>query len=247
MSVDDTRRYDDREVGLILKRVAELHEQQGSHSEPHSLSRREIEDVVAELGISPTLVDRAVAELGVADIRNRPVWWLGGKTELMFEQVVDGKVDDATVTRMIEVLRRYFADPGSLETDGATRLWTTNSQARHLHFTVVEHEDSTTVRLEERMPVDARTTVAGPTFMGGFAAFMGSLPLKVLLGKTAVLLSMGPLAATGAAAGWMVGRALWKRRSQRREDELRAAFTEILGHHRRRALPPAADSDGRPT
>ncbi len=225
----DDRRYDDREVGLILKRVAELHERQGEKSDARAMSKTEIEEVVAELGISKSLVSRAVSDIAIRDIRNRPVWWLGGKTDLMFEDVINGHVDDETLVQMIEVLRRHFGDPGDLQTDGATRIWsTTSNTTRRIHFTVVQHRDTTTLRLEERMPTDARTTVGLATFAVGFSAFLTIIPLKVLVLKTILLLSLGPLVATGTLLGWLLGRTLWSRRSQSRETQLHQAFEKIL-------------------
>lgn len=234
------RRYDDREVGQILKRVAELHERQGDKADARSMTRAELEQVVHELGISKALVARATRELAVQDVRNRPVWWLGGKTELMFEEVVDGHIDDATLTQMIEVLRRSLGDPGKLEQEIGARIWsTTASTSRRIYFTVVEHEDTTTLRLEERMSGDAGGLVVGTAFTGGFAGFMTVVPLKALVVKAVLLLMMGPLALSGALVGWFAGRAMWRRRSLGREEQLRRAFGEIvaLAGARSKTLP----------
>src|SRR5688572_28655311 len=151
--MSDERRFDEREVGSILKRVAELHESESDAADPRSMTRAEIEHVVTELGISKALVARAVSELSVKDVRNRPVWWLGGKTDVMFEQIVDGKIDEATLHRMYEVLRRYLGNPGETKNEGGATIWSTTAETgRRIHFSVVEHEDTTTLRLEERMP-----------------------------------------------------------------------------------------------
>jgi hypothetical protein len=39
----------------------------------------------------------------------------------MFEEVVDGHVDDATLAQMLEVLRRSFGDPGKLVHEAGAR------------------------------------------------------------------------------------------------------------------------------
>lgn len=232
------RRFDEREVGQILERVAKLHE----HGDGRALTKGEIEDVVAELGISRALVTRAVSELSVTDNRNRPVWWLGGKTELMFEDVVDGEIDEATLTSMLEVLRRSMGDPGEMRSEGGARIWsTTSATTRRIYFSVVQQGEATTLRLEERMPVDARVTNGGAAMAGGFASLGGIIALKALVAKSVLLLSIGPLGAAGVTAGWLVGRALWKRRSQDREGQLSGAFAEIMevARGQRRALPGA--------
>ena len=224
----DDRRYDDREVGLILKRVAELHEGAGEGADGRAMTRAEIEEVVTELGIPKALVARAVSEVSVQDVRNRPVWWLGGKTDVMFEETVDGAIDDATLTRMLEVLRRHLGDPGELTETGGARIWSTKNSARTIHFSVVQSGDRTTLRLEERMPVDASTTVGLATVGGGVTGFMGMVPLKALVLKSVLLLAMGPLVLSGALLGWLGGRMLWRRTSGGRDEALRRMFGEIV-------------------
>lgn len=224
------RRYDDREVGQILQRVAELHAREGEKTEARSLSRSEIEEVVHELGISKALVARATGELAVQDVRNQPVWWVGGKTDLMFEEVVDGRIDDATLAQMIEVLRRQLGDPGQLKQDAGARIWsTTTEQSRRIHLTVVEHEGRTTLRLEERM--DGSMTV-GVALLGGLAGFFtGLLALALLKGiliKALLILVWGALGSSGVIAGWLTGRVLWRRRSARNEAQLGRAFAAML-------------------
>ncbi|MCY1064532.1 hypothetical protein OV090_07155 [Nannocystis sp. RBIL2] len=221
------RRYDEREVGQILRRVAELHAREGEKTDARSMSRGEIEEVVQELGISKALVARATGELALQDVRNRPVWWAGGKIDLMFEDVVDGQVDDARLSQMIEVLRRSLGDPGQLKQEAGARIW--SATTRRIHLTVVEHEGRTTLRLEERM--DASVTL-GSAFLGGFAGFLAGLFAVVLLKgvviKALLLLLLGAFASTGAVAGWIGGRALWRRRSEGHEAQLRQAFAAIV-------------------
>jgi hypothetical protein len=223
------RRYDDREVGLILKRVAELHEREGGPADARAMTRGEIEEVVHELGIPKALVARAVSDVAVRDVRNRPVWWLGGKTDLMFEDVVPGRVSDANFAALVEIARRHFGDPGELRDEGGARIWSTsNTTSRRSHLTVVVGDESTRIRLEERMPMDARTTVGAGSFAGFFAGIMGVIPLKALVLKSTLMLAMGPLMAGGALVGWLGGRAVWGRNSRRRERQLQSLFTEIL-------------------
>ncbi|MEM7156887.1 MAG: hypothetical protein AAF799_28815 [Myxococcota bacterium] len=236
----DERRYDDREVGLILKRVAELHERAGDKTDARSMSEAEIEQVVTELGISKALVARAVSEVSVADQRTRPKWMLGGKTDLMFETSVDGRLDDAALTPIIEVLRRSLGDPGELKNEGTSRIWSTSkATTRRVHLSVVEHSGKTTVRLEERMPMDAKSTVGLGAFTGGMGGFSTVIPLKALLGKATMMLAWGPLIGVGVGLGWLVGRAIWKRRSDGRETQLSRAFGEIVAivGNERKALP----------
>ncbi|MBZ5712889.1 hypothetical protein [Nannocystis pusilla] len=224
----DDRRYDDREVGLILKRVAELQAHEGDRADARAMTRTEIEQVVGELGFSKALVARAASELSVQDLRNRPVWYLGGKTDLMFEEVVEGTIDEATLTRMLEALRRHLGEPGKLEREGGAQIWSTREGGRRIHFTVVPLEGRTTLRVEERMPFEARGTVGVGAFLGGFLGFMSMVPLKALIAKSLLMLLMGPLTLGGALLGWLLARATWKRIATAREEVLRRVFGEIV-------------------
>jgi hypothetical protein len=241
------RRYDDREVRLILARVAELHESEGDKADARAMTRAEIEHVVQDLGISKALVARATRELPARDVRNRPVWWVGGKTDLVFEEVVDGHLDDAALTPMLEVLRRTLGDPGKLERETGVRIWSPTIISQQVHFTVVEHAGRTTLRLEERMSAEATAIVGGSAFITGFLGFLMIVPLKALVIKAVLLLLMGPLALSGALVGWLAGRAIWRRRSDKREEQLRRAFAAItILAEDVKALPEGPQSDDDP-
>ena len=245
--MSDERRYDDREVGLILKRVAELHEREGGTADARAMTRGEIEEVVTELGISRALVARAAADLSLQDLRNQPSWKLGGKTDLMLEEVVAGTLDESMSTRIVEVLRRHLGDPGKLEREGGALIWSTSAQdGRQIHLTVVEHAGQTTLRLEQRMQTTAAAIVGLSAFAGGFLGFMLLVPLKVLLIKSLLLLLMGPLVIVGALLGWLAGRAMWKRSAHTHETVLRRVFSELVTvtHDQKpRALAPADPPD----
>ncbi len=245
--MSDERRYDDREVGLILKRVAELHEREGGTADARAMTRGEIEEVVTELGISRALVARAAADLSLQDLRNQPSWQLGGKTDLMLEELVPGTLDESTHTRIVEVLRRHLGDPGKLEREGGALIWSTSAQdGRQIHLTVVEHAGQTTLRLEQRMQTTAAAIVGLSAFAGGFLGFMLLVPLKVLLIKSLLLLLMGPLVIVGALLGWLAGRAMWKRSAHTHETVLRRVFSELVTvtHDQKpRALAPADPPD----
>ncbi|HWB75355.1 MAG TPA: hypothetical protein VG755_10370 [Nannocystaceae bacterium] len=244
LALAEDRRYDEREVGLILRRVAELHESEGENADARAMTRSEIEQVVQDLGISKALVARATSELAAHD-SSAPVWRLGGKTKVMFEDVVAGELDDAALTPMLEVLRRTLGEPGELKHEGGATIWSTTANGmQRVHFTVVPHAGRTTLRLEEDMSGEANVIVGLTAFFGGFLGFMMIVPLKALVVKALLLLMMGPLALSGALVGWLGGRAIWKRRSRTREQKLRRAFAAIMAlTEERKALPAARDDD----
>ncbi|TPV94065.1 MAG: hypothetical protein B7733_17185 [Myxococcales bacterium FL481] len=226
---DNGRLYREREVKEILKRAAELHHAHDSSDSSKAMTRREIEDVARELGIPAALVARATNELVTAERRRPSAWWLGGKTGLTFEYQVQGRLDDATFDRLVEALRRALHDAGTLTEQRSTRIWTTQRPIpRAITLTVFEDDEETTVRLDERMPIDARTTVGASSFAGFGSSIFSAIPLKVLLGKAAVLVALPGVMLGGAALGWAIGRQIWRRRSAAREDQLRTVFADLV-------------------
>ena len=225
----DDRRYDEREVGLILKRLAELQLTENARADARSMSRAEIEEVAADLGIDRRLVQRAVAEVALHERVGQTSWWLGGKTAIMFEESLGGAIDDDSVTRMIEVLRRNLGDPGTLDVSGTTRIWMSTDKApRRVHFSVVAHGNQTTLRLEERLADAGNMTVSLAALGGFFAGVMILIPLKALVAKGALLLAIGPILAGGSFLGWLTGRVVWKRFGRRYASDIGRMFSKIL-------------------
>lgn len=224
------RRYDDREVGQILHRAAELHE---SGDDPRALTRPEIEQVADELGIPKALVARATTELAAHDTTHPPAWHLGGKTDLTFEHTVAAHVDDDALVPMLEFLRRTTGDTGELRHDAGARIWSSSANSkRSVTLSVVEHAGRTTFRLDERMSSEANMLVGASTFAAGVIGFF------------TLVLVVGPLAFSAALLGWLAGRVMWKRRSTEREAQLRRAFAAIVAlAEQPESSPPAREEN----
>ena len=60
--MDDSRRFTDREVALILRKASEIEEKQGG-AEGGGLSLTDLREIAGEVGISREAMDRAVREL----------------------------------------------------------------------------------------------------------------------------------------------------------------------------------------
>lgn len=214
---------------MILERVAQLQERDGDVGDARGMTAAELEQVVGELGISKQLVKRAASEVAARNVGDGGGWLVAGKTDAVFEQTVHGSIDEAKLTQMLQVLRRRLGERGKLEVEGGARIWSTESgSSRKIDFTLVEHEGTTTLRLEDRMSVQAYSTVGVGAFAGWFFGILFVIPLKALLVKSALLLMILPSMFVGAVVGGLVGRALWKRHSTARQAELNEAFEEVL-------------------
>lgn len=231
------RRYDEKDVATILKRVAELHEREGERREGRGMSLSDLEQVADELGMSRALVARAAAEVDVAgDDAQR-----AGVPGAMLETVIEGELSTAAHDRMLEVVRRRVGDPGTLVTQGFAQIWSATAGMHRVHLTVTRDGGRTNIRLESRGGDEAVAMGAGGAVAGFLAGVFSLIPLKVLVAKPLMLLLIVPViaawVATGALVGWNVGR----RRRLTQSAALRSTFTEViaLANEARRELPPS--------
>lgn len=228
MGHEDTQ-FSDRQVALVVKRASELQSQSAD-----TVSLAQLHEIAAELDVPAHLVSRAVAELAVDDPPGRPVWWLGGKTRLRYEHVVPGRVDDAAYEKMLDVMRRCLGVPGRVEEIGSARIWSSDRDTtRRVHFTLTEnvskeHGTTTALRLEERMPMDARMTNGRGVATGFVSGSLGLAALSGLIGKAALMTAVGPVLGGFMVAGWIAGRQIWRANSRERERDLAEAFEALV-------------------
>ncbi|MEZ4381842.1 MAG: hypothetical protein R3A79_10850 [Nannocystaceae bacterium] len=222
MSEGNERRYDEREAAQILARVAELGERQRDDAAT-GLSRGELEEIAGEIGLNRALVARASAELAQPEAAG------GGPTRVRFEARVPAVRSPAFVAEACDLLRRAVGEPGTLSESGGATIWSAGgASGRTVHLTVRHVGDQTLIRLEEGLAEAARSHAMGGAAAGFMLAVLAMIPLKVLLGKPALLLLVAPLFVLGALSGWAAGRRRWRAVSAERRAELGDVFRDLL-------------------
>jgi len=115
--------YDEREIGAILKRSAEL-SKQAAPPNADGLTLQEIQTLAEEAGLDPALVSRAAAELAASSgvQANRD---LAGST-LSYSTDIDlgVEVDNDTWEMMLSAIRTHFDDPGTVQSREGILEWT---------------------------------------------------------------------------------------------------------------------------
>jgi hypothetical protein len=142
------RRFDDEQVSLILRRAAELQEEQGAGDRASSgMTLADLEEVAREAGLDPALVRRAAAEVGDGGGARTPALggspFLGAPTMLRAERIVDGELPTAEFEAVLDEIRREFNDVGIVSALGRTRT------GRQISVTVVARGGTTGIRIEE--------------------------------------------------------------------------------------------------
>ena len=232
-SLQPSRRFSEKEIGLILKRASELQVQEPTgtrEDEAGGLSLEELEQVAREAGIDPTYIRRAASDIATAGVAPESTPFLGAPVRLEFERTVDREVAASAYETLMEEIQQALG-PGVVNTLGRSFAWHSTNVQRQVAVTITPRQGRTRIRVEERLH-----NVAGGLFgvlMGG----VGGLGISIAIG----LLS-APLMAAAITAGMLVGsyglaRGLFRGTAIRRGRELRR-LADALAERVEEAIPP---------
>lgn len=247
------RRFDDREVGLIIRRAAELQRSELARTDPGGMSLAELEQVAREAGLDPALVRRAALEMDVAP-PSRASALAGAPTRIVLERVFEGELPERAYESLVTAIRRLTDDQGQVSTIGRTLSWSPSSfgaghhaTPRRLLVTVAVREGRTELRIEERFGQLAGGLfggLVGGLGGGGFGLALG-VGIGVLHSAAAATGIFGGmlLASYGAARGIFVLSVNRKRRQlEALRDRLSEQITQALDAQR----PPRLSATGVP-
>ena len=196
--------YGNPEIRKIFERAVELEER---HSiEQGKLSIGGIEQIAAQVGVSPAQVRQAAGELAplrpgeVAKAPASQSGVLGLPVQLKVDRIVEKEVPLSQYATMVEEIQRVVDTPGQAATVGRSLTWSTvglGNVVRYVQVTVTPQGGQTKIHLEEQVEVYGRRLMAGLAG-GGIGALSGlafslgigaaDSPLSVLL---ATIFAMG--------------------------------------------------------
>jgi hypothetical protein len=220
------RRYGDKEVGLILKRAAELQRQEpAAAAEGGGLSLAELEEIGAEAGIDPRLLRRAAEELeasGAAFAGEGAARALGAPIAIKYERVLSGEFPESEFERLVPEIQRAADGLGQAGVLGRTLTWqsTSRNNERTLHVSISSRDGKTRILIEERLG-----QMAGQLFGGLMGGLGGGMGLGVGLG-----VGIGALGSAVFAVAWPIGaitgsyllaRSIYRTSVRRRQRALR--------------------------
>lgn len=224
------RRYSDKEVGLILKRAAELQSTGPEETAAGSgLSLHELEEIAGEAGIDPRNLRRAAAELESGAYREGAWEWLtGGPVAIRLERTIPGELSESEFEGLIPEIQTAADGHGHASLVGRTLTWrsATSQGQRSTQVSIVCRDDRTRILIEERMG-----GLAGGLFGGIVGGVGGGLGLGVGLGVgidvlNSVLFSVAfPAGVIGSA--YMLARAIFGSIARRRRRRLRELLDQL--------------------
>lgn len=228
-----SRKFNDEEVALIIKRAAELQQTEQVAEEPgNSMSLAEVEQIAKEAGIDPRLIRRAAQGLDRPADTNRPSPWAGAPTRLVFERVVDGEISIEAFEPLVNEIRRTFGENGVPSVLGRTLAWTSaspggrrHSRGRQIDVSIASRGGVTTIRVEEEL-----RNLAGALF-GGLVGGGGGGTTGITFGVGMALFQSPGLAAMAwvAVAGgfYALARSLFARASEKRETQIKELINRL--------------------
>lgn len=236
-----SRRYNEKEVALIIRQASELQEADATRDSSAGMSLVELEQVAREAGLDPALIRRAAADLDTRVTDRTPSRLLGAPTSLRLERTIDGEVSPDEYDALVAEIQRAVGGMGSASLLGRSLQWTSAGGGRHrvstrtVQVTVAPKNGRTTIRIEE--PVGQ---LAGGLFLGLMGGIgMGLMPLVGVGGGYLGMSVAGPgfaiavaIAACGAFVGgtYLLARTIFNRIVSRRGETLQALMSRLVEH-----------------
>jgi hypothetical protein len=219
-SRDGERIYSDKEASELLRRAAELQDSVAEGGMPRTgLTRAQVEQIAAEVGIEARFVREAMAEASAqrpnAASESR---LFGGPLALESTRIVPGEATEAQWEAIVREVRRIIGDSGRRDRLG--RAWEWTSPERELEETRVSvrpGEGQTEIEIVQRHD--------GAAFL--YYMTTGMLSLIAALGLVSAM-QASPVVEATVAGGGLVGAAAllraqfgrWTRRKGQRQQEL---------------------------
>jgi transposase-like protein len=190
------RRYSDSEVEEIVRQAAD---EQLVHPTQEGMSLGTVQQIAAEVGISPERVERAARKLEVRGPGAPPTgfgagaFWLGSSTVIASERVVDGEMTEAAHEDIVDEVQATLSTDGQVDARGRSLTWRTKKpvlgKRRAVQVRVTSRGGRTRIQVQERL---------GELAASIFPSFGG-----VGIGGLAVALSVG-----GPELGWLAASLL---------------------------------------
>ncbi|MEO5588989.1 MAG: hypothetical protein ABIS03_05330 [Gemmatimonadaceae bacterium] len=221
-----SRRFNDEEVALIIKRAAELQQSESvASAESSSLTLGDVEQIAREAGIDASLIRRAAQSLDRPAATNRPSPWAGAPTRLVFERVVDGEILVDDFETLVNEMRRTMGDNGVASVLGRTLAWSSTTRARRrrqsgrqVDLTVSVRGGLTTIRVEEELG-----SLAGGLFgglVGGGGGGTSGITMGVGIGVFHSVAMAGLVWAGVVGSFYVLARTIFRNISAKREAQL---------------------------
>jgi len=187
-----TKRYDEEEVRLILKKALDpALEENPFHAGDRGLTLAELQDIAAEVGIDPRRIQLAASEVGPALQASRNPY-VGLPTTIQFESALRGvKLPESLEHEVVSLIRSVLGRQGVISRDGDAFEWKARDAMGGRYVSITPTHEGIRLRVLGNYRDGLMSIlggVGGVTFVGT-SAILSSLalgPAGILLGAAAV-------------------------------------------------------------
>lgn len=244
-----SRRYNEKEVALIIQQASELQEADAPGESSAGMSLIELEQIARETGLDPALIRRAAADLDTRVTDRAPSRFLGAPSTLRLERTIDGEISPDEYEAIVLEIQRTVGGMGAASTLGRTLQWTSAGTGRRrlsgrmVQVTLTPKNGRTSIRIEEPVSQVARALFA--VSMGAIG--MGMMPLVSVGGGYLGTALAGPTAAVGAAVAtgaaflgttYLFARTVFNKIVSSRGDTLQTLMSRLAEHVAATATKP---------
>jgi hypothetical protein len=239
MSADESRRFTDREVALVLRKASEIEETSGGAG-GGGLSLSDLQDIGREVGISPAAIAQAAAAVEGAGRRSA----LFRPAPLVRRTVhaVPGELNEEAVAALVRLVDERADTTGSVSEALGSVRWTGGDRFWNLQVSVTPRAGETTIQVVEKAAPRLRRFMAIlPTAWGAMLAVPAVAGLHLPGVPGAGVLALG------AVVGATVGRLVWgvlSARSEAKVSRLAADLTREANEAASRGLLARTGNEG---
>jgi hypothetical protein len=212
------RRYDDKEVALILKRATET----SAAGLGEGLTLEQLKVIAAEAGIDPEAVSTAASSLE-SQRSTQPVAAIARSVAPQHERVVEGRVQPEDMPELLAAIRRMMGRQGVVTTEFDGVQWRARDAAGGRYISIQPQGDRTAIR-------GLGNFRDGATFSALIGGTLGAVAVMLLAKNLGWFGTMGvglaPLFVIGAV---VPARMMWRRLFRREATALQAAVDEAAG------------------
>ena len=227
-----SRRFDEKEVALIIKRASELQQSETPAESTTGMSLAELEQVAREAGLDPELVRRAAADLDTRVTDQTPNRLLGAPIALQLERTIDGEVPADEYETLVLEIQRQLGEVGSASTIGRSLQWTVQSAARRrtstrtVQVTISPRNGRTTIRIEERLGGLAGGLFGG--LMGGLGGGSAGIAAGIGFGALHSVAAFAGIWGGVIAGSYLLARTIFGRVVRGRGDALQHLMARLV-------------------
>ncbi len=224
-------RFTDRQVAGIVARAAEL---DALPTLSGNLSLGGIQQIAADVGISPEHVERAAQELAHRPAARvpEPHWFTGSANRIVVERFVDGEVSDAEYPAIVDEIRITTGAQGQSSTLGRALAWRTvgtqHQPSRAVSVSISPAGGRTRILIDESL-----TPTAGGIFggmMGGLGGGVGTMAFGLSMGAFhSPVIGLASLV-TALGSSFIGARSVFRRTGLKRARELEDLADRLASH-----------------